>query len=113
MADTVYFFLQSRRNRRALGVSQEGTLIAYKPGTYGVTARTFGEERLQYDFDVTIAFPPVADVQIDGIKNTVYAETSIPLIPVIIDESGAIRDNVEYTFSTSKEDVAMIDASTI
>lgn len=39
-----------------------------------------------------------------------YAETSIPLIPVIIDESGAIRDNVEYTFSTSKEDVAMIDA---
>lgn len=110
MADTVYFFLQSRRNRRALGVSQEGTLIAYKPGTYGVTARTFGEERLQYDFDVTIAFPAVADVQIDGIKNTVYAETSIPLIPVIIDESGAIRDNVEYTFSTSKEDVAMIDA---
>ncbi len=109
-ADTVYFFLQSRRNRRALGVSQEGTLIAYKPGTYGVTARTFGEDRLQYDFDVTIAYPPVTDVQIDGIPDRVYAETSTPLAATITDESGAVRDNVEYTFTSSNADIAFVDS---
>jgi hypothetical protein len=109
LSDTVYFFLQSRRNRRALGVTQEGTLLAYKPGTYGVTARTFGEERLQYDFDVTIAFPPVTEVNIEGIPNTVYAETSVPINPIIFDESGAIRDNVEYAFTSSKNDVAIVD----
>lgn len=66
LSDTVYFFLQSRKHRRALDVSQEGSLIAYKPGVYGITARTFGEQKLQLDFDVIVAFPPVVKVAIEG-----------------------------------------------
>lgn len=109
LQDTVYFFLQSRRNRRALGVNQDGTLTAYKPGTYGVSARTFGEERLRHDFDVTIAYPPVTEVEVDGIPTTLYANTKVQLIPMIKDESGALRDNVEYTFATSNNEIAFID----
>ncbi len=109
LQDTVYFFLQSRRNRRALGVNQDGTLTAYKPGTYGVSARTFGEERLRHDFDVTIAYPPVTEVEIDGIPTTLYANTKVQLIPQIKDESGALRNNVEYTFATSNSEIANVD----
>jgi len=110
LADTVYFYLQSRRNRRALGVTQEGSLTAYKPGTFGVSARTFGEERLRYDFDVTVAFPPISKVEITGIPSQLFSETSVTIEPVITDASGVTRDNVDYSFESSNDDVASIDA---
>lgn len=110
LSDTVYFFLQSRKHRRALDVSQEGSLIAYKPGVYGITARTFGEQKLQLDFDVIVAFPPVVKVAIEGLPTKLYSQTSILLTPVIEDESGTKRNNVDYTFTSSKEDVAFVDA---
>lgn len=110
LSDTVYFFLQSRKHRRALDVSQEGSLIAYKPGVYGITARTFGEQKLQLDFDVIVAFPPVVKVAIEGFPTKLYSQTSILLTPVIEDESGTKRNNVDYTFTSSKEDVAIVDA---
>jgi hypothetical protein len=109
LSDTVYFFLQSRKHRRALDVSQEGSLIAYKPGVYGITARTFGEQKLQLDFDVIVAFPPVVKVAIEGLPTKLYSKTSILLTPVIEDESGTKRNNVDYTFTSSKEDVAFVD----
>jgi len=109
LQDTVYFFLQSRRNRRALGVSQEGILLAYKPGTYGVSARTFGEERLRLDFEVTISYPPVTAVEISGLPNTLFSETSVSISPRIIDESGVERDNVDYNFASSNEEIAAVD----
>jgi hypothetical protein len=110
LSDTVYFFLQSRKHRRALDVSQEGSLIAYKPGVYGITARTFGEQKLQLDFDVIVAFPPVVKVAIERLPTKLYSQTSILLTPVIEDESGTKRNNVDYTFTSSKEDVAFVDA---
>ncbi len=110
LSDTVYFFLQSRKHRRALDVSQEGSIIAYKPGVYGITARTFGEQKLQLDFDVIVAFPPVVKVAIEGLPTKLYSQTSILLTPVIEDESGTKRNNVDYTFTSSKEDVAFVDA---
>ena len=110
LSDTVYFFLQSRKHRRALDVSQEGSLIAYKPGVYGITARTFGEQKLQLDFDVIVAFPPVVKVAIEGLPTKLHSQTSILLTPVIEDESGTKRNNVDYTFTSSKEDVAFVDA---
>ncbi len=109
LPDTVYFFLQSRRDRRSLGLTQEGSLMAYKPGTFGVSARTFGEERLRYDFDVTIAYPPVTEVQISDIPQRLYSNTNIPVFATIIDGSGASRDNVDYIFSSSNESVAFVD----
>lgn len=109
MPDTVLFFLQSRRNRRAVGVTRDGFITAYKPGTYGITARTFGDTPLREDFEITIAYPPVTSVGIEGIPENLYANTSLNVTPKIVDATEVIRDNVDYTISSSNPEVAFVD----
>jgi hypothetical protein len=109
MPDTVLFFLQSRRNRRAVGVTRDGFITAYKPGTYGITARTFGDTPLREDFEITIAYPPVTSVVIDGIPENLYANTSLNVTPKIVDATEVVRDNVDYTISSSNPEVAFVD----
>lgn len=109
MADTVLFFLQSRRNRRAIGVTRDGFITAYKPGTYGISARTFGDTPLRHDFEINIAFPPVTEVDINGIPGNLYAQTSLKVMPEITDATDVLRDNVDYTITSSNADVAFVD----
>ncbi|MCR9133258.1 MAG: hypothetical protein NXI08_11805 [bacterium] len=109
MPDTVLFFLQSRRNRRAVGVTRDGFITAYKPGTYGITARTFGDTPLREDFEITIAYPPVTSVGIKGIPENLYANTSLNVTPKIVDATEVVRDNVDYTISSSNPEVAFVD----
>lgn len=109
MPDTVVFFLQSRRNRRALNVTQNGLVTAYMPGTYGLTARTFGEPRLRYDFEITIAYPPVTEVSFTELPQTFYSDTRLPLPTQVIDATGEIRDDVMVQITSSNESIASVD----
>lgn len=110
MSDTVFFFLQSRRDRRALGVSRDGIVTGFKPGTYGVSARTFGTPRLRHDFEISVAFPPITKVEFVGLPEKIYAGTKLPLHILVEDETGALREDEEITFKSSKTEIGEVDA---
>lgn len=106
LEDTVAFFSRSRRN---LAVTQQGNVKALKPGSYSILVRTMGPDRLQIELPVTIEYPPVTNVEIIGKPNNVYSQTSFQLHFTIKDASGAMRDNVDVTVSSSNNSVVTVN----
>lgn len=104
--DTVQFFSRSRRN---LGVTQQGLVTAYKPGSYAILIRTIGADRVSLNVPVTIEYPPVTSVKFSGTPGNVYEGTSFPLHFEVMDASGAMRDNVEVMLTSSNEKVATVN----
>lgn len=105
LADTVIFF---SRNRRSLQVTPDGHVKALAPGSFNIRARTLSGDASTV-IPVEVAFPPIAEVQFLNSPEKLYQGTSLPLQVKLIDESGAERDNVEYTISSSNEGVAKAD----
>lgn len=104
--DTVQFFSRSRRN---VGVTQQGLVTAYKPGSYTILARTIGENRVSLNVPVEVEYPPVTSVKFSGAPGNVYEGTSFPLHLEVMDASGAIRDNVDVMLSSSNTKVATVN----
>lgn len=104
--DTVQFFSRSRRN---LGVTQQGLVTAYKPGSYAILVRTIGANRVSLNIPVEIEYPPVTAVKFSGVPGNVYDGTSFPLHFEVMDASGAMRDNVEVMLTSSNTKVATIN----
>ena len=106
LEDTVAFFSRSRRN---LAVTQQGNVKALKPGSYSILVRTMGPDQVQIELPVTIEYPPVTNVEIIGKPNNVYSQTSFQLHFTVKDASGAMRDNVNVTVSSSNNSVVTVN----
>jgi len=106
LEDTVAFFSRSRRN---LAVTQQGNVKALKPGSYSILVRTMGPDQVQIELPVTIEYPPVTNVEIIGKPNNVYSQTSFQLHFTVKDASGAMRDNVDVTVSSSNNSVVTVN----
>lgn len=104
--DTVQFFSRSRRN---LGVTQQGLVTAYKPGSYAILVRTIGANRVSLNIPVEIEYPPITAVKFSGVPGNVYDGTSFPLHFEVMDASGAMRDNVEVMLTSSNTKVATVN----
>lgn len=105
-SDTVAFFT---RNRRALELSRSGMLKAIAPGEYSITAISMGEGRVRISIPVSVAFPPVTNIEFTNIPNNVYAYTSFPLHFEIEDAGGALRENVDVSVSSSNEEIVSVN----
>ena len=104
LPDTVIFFSRSRRN---LAVTRTGLIKGMKPGTYTVIAITVGsrEQRVRKDFQVSVAFPPIASVKFLGIPENIYDRSTIDIEVEVMGEAGLIRENPELKYSTSNNEV--------
>ncbi|GAB5407861.1 MAG: Ig-like domain-containing protein [Balneolaceae bacterium] len=106
LEDTVAFFSGSRRN---LVVTQTGSVKAINPGSYSIIVITMGENRVRLDLPVSIEYPPISFLEFIDKPGKIYAGTSFPLHVKVTDASGAIRDNVELTVSSSNEKIATVN----
>tara|TARA_R110002096_G_scaffold97694_20_gene217842 strand:+ start:16570 stop:18573 length:2004 start_codon:yes stop_codon:yes gene_type:complete len=108
LPDTVMFFT---RARKALSVTREGMIKAVKPGVYSVTAMNIAEReaRIRTSFEVNVAFPPIAKVEIKGVPNNIYSKTTSELEIVITDEAGLVRENPDVKYSSSNNDVVTFE----
>lgn len=104
--DSVQFFSRARRSAE---VSQKGFLKAHKPGSFMLLVRTYGENAVNLNVPVEIAFPKVTSLVFLNKPNNIYAGTSFPLNLEVKDASGAIRENVEVAISSSNTKVAIVD----
>ncbi|RNC79347.1 MAG: hypothetical protein ED557_14790 [Balneola sp.] len=107
LPDTVIFF---SRSRRSLQVTREGEIKALKPGSFSILALVLGQTTVRKSIPVTVAYPPVTSIEFMGLPDNVYEGTSLLLNYTIVDASGAERDNVDVEFTSSNEDIAMVDS---
>ena len=89
------------RNRRALQVRPDGTMLAISPGEYEVVARVAtpadaGARRIRAAAGVpsgtvivTVPQPALTSIEFTNLPDTVYVGTQQPLITRIIDETGS------------------------
>lgn len=108
LKDEIIFF---SRARRSLAVSTDGLVKAIKPGTFQLVARTVGSrsERVSKTVDVTVAYPPIAEITFLNKPATIYSNTTIPVEYKVMDTHGLNRENAEVRLSSSNPDVARID----
>ncbi|GAB5519088.1 MAG: Ig-like domain-containing protein [Rhodothermales bacterium] len=107
--------LMFSRARRSVGVDREtGRVKAYRPGSFTITAMvqgaTDGTEALMVDVPVDVRFPPIEQVSIPDLSETLYAGTQLLLHPHVMDASGASRDNVTVTYASSDPSVLGVNA---
>ncbi len=94
------------RDRKSLFIDSTLTATAYKPGEFDIIAIGQGVRK---DFKISVNYPALAEVKIEDIPNKVYAGTPIRLNYQVIDKAGLTRDEVNVTFSSSNEDIAMVN----
>ncbi len=111
----VVFFSRSRRN---VGVNPSGVVEAFGPGEFTLVALVpkntedrprRAEPLLRAEITVTIPNPPVATVEIVDLPQRFYAETTLALASRVVDRSGALRQDVEVSYSSSDPAVAEPD----
>ncbi len=110
------------RNRRALQVRPDGTMLAISPGEHEVVARVAtpadaGARRIRAAAGVpsgtvivTVPQPALTSIEFANLTDTVYVGTQQPLITRIIDETGSERTNVDVVFTSSEPVIAAVDA---
>ncbi len=107
------------RRRRAVGVNPAGVVEAYRPGEHIVVAMVpkdpedvhrRAEPAIVVEIPVTIPNPPVAEVGVANLPETLYAGTGMGLRPVVVDTSGERRTDTEVRWSTGDASVARVDA---
>lgn len=109
VSDSLIFFT---RARRSLQITTDGKIKALKPGSFTVIARSIQggwQDAPRTNVPVQVAYPPVAEVSLNGIPNNLYAGTSLPVKVLIEDTMGEMRTNVDYTISSSKPSIATVD----
>ena len=93
-----------RRDRRNVSIDSTMTIKAYKAGEFKLFAIADGARK---SFTVTINQPPIAEISIDNIPNRVFSQVPLELDYKVIDKAGFERSDVQVTFSSSNEDIAM------
>ncbi len=115
MDRTVVFY---SRRRRAVGVNPAGIVEAYRPGEHTLIAMVpkdpedtdrRAEPAIVVEIPVTIPNPPVAEVAVANLPETLYSGTEMGLRPVVTDSSGTTRTDVEVRWSVADASVARVD----
>ncbi len=113
-ATVVYY----SRARRSVGVSREGQVRAFRPGTYALVAlvpadpndrRRRPEARVRAEVQVTVPQPPIADVSFTELPARFYVGTRPRLGVTMTDTTGARRDDGTPAFATGDPSIATID----
>ena len=106
------------RARRSIGVSREGRVEAFRPGSHTLVVlvptnpndRTRRPEaRARAEVTVTVPQPPITEVAFTGVPARFYTGTHPRLTVALRDRSGVSRDDVTPTFATTDPETATID----
>jgi len=95
------------RSRKALFVDSLGVAHAYLPGTANVIAFAAGVRK---NFEMTINFPPIAEIKIDAIPARIYAGTPVRITYEVIDKAGLTREGAIVAMKSNNESIATIDS---
>ncbi len=111
LPDTVRFFSRARRGLQLdLGDELNSLIIkSLAPGEFMITAMSIGDDPVRMNIPVNVAYPPVTAVSFANMPDNYYSDTSFPLEFVVTDASGAIRENVDVTVSSSDTKVASVN----
>ena len=113
MEREVVFF---SRARRFVGVTPMGLVEAHRPGEHTLIAlvpaaegpvNRRSEAAAMAEIRVTVAWPPLASVEVQALPANLYAGTSVPIGAGATDESGAER-SPDYEWSSSDASVATV-----
>ena len=113
---TVVFYSRSRRN---VAVKPSGEIEAFGPGDFRVIALVpkdpeerpgRGESYLRKEIEVHIPNPPVETVELIGLPDNLYAGTRIALRTKVTDITNRVREDVDVSFSSADDSVAVADA---
>jgi len=96
------------RARKSLSIDDENTLTALLPGTFDIIAISPGAAR--ETFQVTVNFPPIAEIKVDDVPNKIYAGTPITLTYTVIDKADLVRENPSVSFSSKNESIATVNS---
>ena len=108
------------RGRRMAGVNPAGEVTAHAPGEATIIAMVpvdpersddDAEPLLSFEVKVTVAKPPIAQVNIGPMAEHFYAGTRILLTAQAVDQSGASRPEIELSFSSKNPKVARSQGS--
>ena len=103
------------RDLRGVGVTRTGHVEAHRAGRYTVVALVVepGEPlfppRLSTEIPVIVAAPALESVEFVDSPTVFYADTIQQLRVLVVDRSGAARDDVEVTYRSDQPQVASID----
>jgi len=100
LPDSVIFFT---RSRRAVAVTRGGEVTGLRAGNYQILATYVDEAAgtVQQNFSVTVNYPPVTAIDLSSVPGRMYTNTWWQIEPVITDASGAVRDNVDVSYSVN------------
>lgn len=104
----VFFFSQDRRK---LAVTRDGKVQAVRGGDYAVFvfAWTGYQQRLRARVPVSVAFPPVTEVQIAAAGERFFVGGAVRHRAIVMDAAGVERPEVPVTWSTSDAEVVSVD----
>jgi hypothetical protein len=107
----VFFFT---RARGSVSVDKNGMVKALKSGEFSVVVRVAGQRRRRGGVSaivpVTVLVPTPASITFRGIPKKIYANTTIPLRTVVLDEKKRVRPDLTPTLASSNRAIAVIDA---
>jgi hypothetical protein len=94
------------RARKSLFLDSLGVAHAYLPGKFSVIAFAAG---VRHTFEMTVNFPPIAEINIDAIPDRIYAGTPVRLTYQVIDKAGLTREGAIVAMKSNNESIATID----
>lgn len=105
------------RARRSVTVTPEGLVQAARPGTHTIVAMAgpapvrgdAPATAAQTEIIVTVPTPAITAVRLSGAPRY-FAGTVVPIASSLVDETGAARDDVRVTWTSSDPAVAEMDA---
>ena len=100
------------RKGKAVEVDTSGLVTAHMPGEYQIiilTPRSAAGKRLRIDYPVKVNYPPISEIKVDDVPNSMYAGTTIPLSTSVLDEMGMERQDINVSVNSSAPDVASAD----
>ena len=106
------------RARRSVGVSREGRVEAFRPGTFTLVVLVPAnsndrsrrpEARARAEVAVTVPQPPITEVTFTGVPARFYAGTRPRLVVMLRDRTGVRRDDVTPAIATTDPAIATID----
>ena len=106
-ADILFF----SRSRRSVRVNSKGEVSALRPGKFTVVVRASWKKggTISANIPVTVAYPPLARVEILDPVDKLYAGTTLSVRTRVVDTSGAVRTDAEVRLSSSAPGVVSID----
>lgn len=107
VAAQLFFFSSSRRS---VGVDSSGRVKAYRPGEFKLYAGVFAGRRAVADsIAVTVRWPPIARVDIEGGSPRYYAGTTTRHAARVTDAAGLERRNVPVSWASDNPAVLAVD----